>query len=87
MIEFRESKKKNKKYDVLYKNRWISFGDKRYEQFFDKVPLKLYSHMNHGDPIRRASYLARSMGIKNKEGKLTYKDKTSPNYYSVHYLW
>jgi hypothetical protein len=36
---------------------------------------------------KRKAYLARAKAIKNKEGKLTYKDKTSPNYYSVKYLW
>jgi len=36
---------------------------------------------------QRRSYLARAKGIKNKQGELTYKDKSSPNYWSVRYLW
>ena len=36
---------------------------------------------------QRKSYLARAKGIKNKQGQLTYKIKTSPNYWSVKYGW
>jgi len=36
---------------------------------------------------QRKSYLARAKGIKNKQGQLTWKDKSSPNYWSVKYLW
>ena len=36
----------------------------------------------HKDEKRRKSYLARSKGIKNKQGQLTYKDKNSSNYWS-----
>ncbi len=86
-MEFRKSTRQGKKYDVFYKDRWISFGDKGYEQFRDSTPLKIYSNLDHGDPIRRKSYLARAKGIKNKQGNLTWKDKNSANYYSVHYLW
>ncbi len=40
----------------------------------------------HKDQKRRASYLARAKGIKNKKGELTYKDKNSKNYWAVK-LW
>ena len=36
---------------------------------------------------QRKSYLARAKGIKNKQGQLTYKDKTTANYWAVSYLW
>lgn len=36
---------------------------------------------------QRKSYLARAKGIRDKQGNLTYKDKSSPNYWSVRYLW
>jgi len=68
-------------------NRWIHFGDTRYEQFKDQTPLKLYSNLNHNDAKRRINYLQRSKGIKDKNGNLTYLNKNSPNYYSVKYLW
>ncbi len=41
----------------------------------------------HKDEKRRANYLARSGGIKNKNGELTRNDKLSPNYWSRKILW
>ena len=29
----------------------------------------------------------RAKGIKNKKGELTWKNKNTSNYWSVHYLW
>ena len=84
---FQKSTRKNKKYMVYYNNKWIHFGDSRMEHFRDSTGLNLYSHLNHLEPIRQKSYLARAKGIKNKEGKLTYLDKNSPNYYSIRFLW
>ncbi len=63
----------------------IGFGDKNMEQYFDK--LKYYKHLNHGDKKRQKSYLARAKGIKNKNGELTWKDKNTANWWSVHKLW
>ncbi len=84
-----KSKSKGKKYSVYVmkngKKRLINFGDSNMEQYKDKGGL--YSSKNHLDPVRRKSYLARAKGIKNKEGKLTWKDKNTANYWSVHYLW
>lgn len=54
----------------------IGFGHKDYEDFTE-----------HKDEKRRANYLKRAKGIKNKEGKLTWKDKNTANYWSVHFLW
>ena len=84
------SKVKNKKYSVYVKGKngkpkLISFGDKRYQQFKDK--LGHYSNLNHLDKKRRDSYRKRSRGIRNKEGKLTYLDKNTANYYSYNFLW
>ena len=36
---------------------------------------------------QRKSFRARMKGIKNKQGQLTYKDKTTANYWAVSYLW
>ena len=63
----------------------IGFGHKDYGQFKDKGGA--YKSLDHGDAKRRANYLKRSKGIKNKEGKLTWKDKNTSNYWAVHYLW
>ncbi len=54
----------------------IGFGHKDYKDF-----------TQHKDEKRRTAYLKRAKGIKNKEGKLTWKDKNTPNYWAVHYLW
>tara|TARA_R110000737_G_C14606611_1_gene490155 strand:+ start:42 stop:329 length:288 start_codon:yes stop_codon:yes gene_type:complete len=36
---------------------------------------------------QRKSFRARMMGIKRKDGSYAYKDKTSPAYWSLNYLW
>ena len=56
---FRKSNRKNKKYDVYDKNGSyiISFGDKRYQHYKDKIGL--YSHLDHNDKKRRDRYRSR----------------------------
>tara|TARA_R110002012_G_scaffold266431_2_gene449974 strand:+ start:2304 stop:2555 length:252 start_codon:yes stop_codon:yes gene_type:complete len=72
----------NKKYKVIIrdkdKKKTVQFGDKRYQQFQDKTPLKLYSSKNHLDKTRRASYRARH----NYE-----KPKYSAGWFALKYLW
>lgn len=88
MPKFEKSTRKGKKYSVITPSgKKIHFGASSMEQYKDSTGLGLYSHLNHGDKKRRKSYLARAKGIKNKNGNLTWKDKESANYYSVHYLW
>ena len=88
MVEFKKSTRKGKKYMVRTpKGKLIHFGASDMEQYKDSTGLGLYSHKDHGDKKRRKSYLARAKGIKDKNGNLTWKDKESANYYSVHYLW
>lgn len=58
------------------KKKLIHFGDASMEDF-----------TQHKDPKRRKNYLARSAGIKNKEGKLTKNDKNSANYWSRKINW
>jgi len=76
--------KGNKKYIALLKNKEtgkikkISFGDKRYQQYEDKV-LKKYSHLNHYDEKRRNNYRSR-----HKNDKL---NEFSAGYFSWYYLW
>lgn len=86
-MEFKKSTRKGKKYMVNYNGKLIHFGDSQMQQYFDSVPLKLYSNLNHNDKKRQSSYLSRAKGIKNKQGQLTWRDKNSANYYSVHFLW
>tara|TARA_R110000822_G_C15136930_1_gene475761 strand:- start:169 stop:447 length:279 start_codon:yes stop_codon:yes gene_type:complete len=54
----------------------IHYGHRDYQDF-----------RQHKDKKRRESYLARAKGIKNKEGKLTWKDKNSKNYWAIKTLW
>ena len=74
-----KSDAKNKRYSVYVKKdgkvKKIHFGDSRYKVFFE-----------HKDKARQKSYLARAKGIKNKGGKLTWKDKNSANYWAI-LLW
>ena len=58
------------------RKRLIHFGHAKMEDF-----------TQHKDEKRRASYLARAKGIKNKQGEYTWLDKNSANYYSVRILW
>ena len=44
-------------------------------------------YRQHKDKKRRASYLARAKGIKDKQGRLTYMNKNSANYWAVRKLW
>ena len=36
---------------------------------------------------QRKSFRARMKGIKRKDGSYAYKDKTSPAYWALNYLW
>jgi len=71
------STRKNKKYDVFKKNKYIlSFGDSRYEQYKDKIGF--YKELNHNDKSRRELYYKRHS-----------KDypKYSADWFSKKYLW
>lgn len=41
----------------------------------------------HNDPDRRKNYLARSAGIRDKDGKLTKDNPFSANYWARKVLW
>lgn len=74
--DIKQSTRKDKKYMVLYKGKWIHFGQQGYSDFLE-----------HKDPKRRANYRKRAKGIKDGQGRLTYKVKTSPNYWAYNVLW
>jgi hypothetical protein len=68
----------HKKYVAILSNgRRVHFGDTRYQQYRDSTPLQLYSHLDHGDPKRRASFLSRM-------GKAV---PYSANWFAQKYLW
>jgi hypothetical protein len=85
-IEYQLSEKKNKKLKAYVNGKWVHFGQKGYDHYFDKTSL-LPKSENHLDETRRELYLKRASKITNKEGNLTAKDKTSPNWFSIHILW
>ena len=74
------SKAKNKKYAVYVRKhgrkRLIHFGDKRCQQFHDKMGH--YSHLDHKDPGRRKLYY-------DSHGPAS--DKNTAKYWSHKILW
>lgn len=88
MVKIEISTRKNKKYmSVTPLGRIVHWGDRSMQHYIDKTPLQYYKKLNHYDKERRRRYLARAKGIKDKDGKLTWNNKESANYYSIHYLW
>ena len=85
------STRKNKKYmAILNTNRVIHFGDKRYQQYFDK--LKKYSKKNHLDKSRRRNYFLRHSGVPTKSKALKKEFTKSNGKYNAkilshEYLW
>ena len=71
------STRKNNKYMVtLPSGKKVHFGSSKYPDY-----------LTHKDKDRRDKYLARATKIKNKQGKLTYNNPESPNYWSTKLLW
>ncbi len=79
MYLFVVSKRKNKKYDVFKNGKYLtSFGDKHYQQYEDKTPLKYYSYLNHYDEKKRNNYYSRFGRNPKFESSL---------YFAHKYLW
>lgn len=76
---------KFKKYMVKYNSKKIFFGDKRYQQYEDKIGF--FEDKDHLDKKRRTSYRKRHQAILNRDGKPAYKVKGTPSYFSYNYLW
>lgn len=64
----------------------VQFGDKRYQQYRDQTPLKLYSSMDHNDEKRRENYRKRHEGCRKGSGRCI-DDKYSPAWFSYYFLW
>lgn len=52
-----------------------------------KIGFGLRGYKHNYSAAARKSYLARSAGIRNKQGKLTKNDKNSANYWARKILW
>ena len=87
-----------KKYTVKVKNkksgkfRNIHFGDRRYQQYKDRTPLKLYKHLNHNTKKRMRNYFSRHSGTKNRKKAINKEIKKSKKKYNAKilshiYLW
>lgn len=71
-----KSTRKSKKFMVRYNRNLIHFGATGYDDFLD-----------HKDPARRKSYLARARGIRDGQGNLTHKNKNKANFWAINLLW
>ena len=87
-----------KKYTAYIKNkktkkiRKIHFGDRRYQQYKDRTPLKLYKNKNHNTRKRMQNYFSRHSGtkIRNKaikREKIKSKGLYNAKILSHKYLW
>lgn len=87
-----------KKYTAFVKNkksnkiRKIHFGDRRYQQYKDRTPLKLYKNKNHGTRKRMINYYSRHSGTKNRKNAIEKEKIKSKRYYNPKilshiYLW
>lgn len=74
--EFKRSTRPNKRFMVRYNGRLIHFGSKTGKAFID-----------HRDPVKRKAWIARHSKIKLKSGKIAYKDKNQPAYWSRTLMW
>lgn len=69
----------HKKYRVLLSDgRKVDFGDSRYGHYYDRTPLKAWSHLDHLDTNRRERYYMRH-----------YKSYPvwSADWFSKNFLW
>ena len=82
---YKKSTVPGKKLMVVVNGKTINFGDSSMQHYKDKTGI--WKSKDHVDAKRRASYLARSGGIKRKDGTLTKNDPTSSNYHSRRILW
>lgn len=71
-----KSSRKSKKFMVRYRGNLIHFGATGYQDYLD-----------HNDSKRRTSYLKRAKGIRDGDGKLTYRNKNSANFWAINILW
>lgn len=92
-VKFEKSKRKDKKYNAILKNKntgkivKISFGGIKknsipYEQFKDTTGLGFYSDYDHNDKLRRQRYINR-----HKKEESTFKAYYSAGFFSNKYLW
>ena len=77
---------KNKKNGKNGKSRKIHFGDRRYQQYKDRTPLKLYKNKNHNTRKRMQNYYSRHSGTKSKSKAIKKEVNKSKGYYNAKIL-
>ena len=86
--DYKKSTNPKKKLMTVVDGKTIHFGNRiapSNQHFKDKT--RIWKSLDHGDSKRRASFLARSKGIKKKDGSLAWKNPSSPAYHAVRILW
>lgn len=84
-FDYEKSTSKGKKLMVEVDGKKIHFGSKNMEHYKDRTGI--WKSMDHGDKTRRDSFIARSSGIKKKDGTKAVNDINSPAYHALHILW
>jgi hypothetical protein len=74
--DFGMSKRKDKRFYVVYNDKKINFGDPNAYTYFDGASSQ-----------KRKSYRARHSKIKLKDGSLAYKNKNQASFWAYNLLW
>lgn len=83
--DYKKSTRPDKKLMTEVDGKTVHFGSRKMQHFKDRTGI--WKSKDHGDPERRKSFRARTMGIKKKDGSLAYKDPKSPAYHALRILW
>jgi hypothetical protein len=87
---FEKSKRKDKKYDAILKNKEtdkevrLPFGQKNMEQYRDTTGLGLYTNLDHNDKNRRRLFRNRFSNLKQKQD---WRKFYTPLEMSYKFLW
>jgi hypothetical protein len=83
--DYTKSTRAGKKLMVEVQGKTIHFGSSAMEHYKDRTGI--WSHLDHNDMKRQASYLSRSAGIRDKQGRLTKDNPLSSNYHARRVMW
>ena len=76
--DIKHSTRKGKRFMIKYNDKWIHFGSYPF--------TGEGTYIDHGNDTIRKNWKARHSKIM-KDGKLAYKNRESPEYYSWNILW
>ena len=75
-IDFGESSRKDKRFYVVYNNKYIHFGSRNGQTFYD-----------HQDEVKRDNWYKRHSKIYDNMGYQVINNPYSPSYWSARLLW